>query len=269
MPEFFLAILFASVVAAGSYLAKFLTASGAIATFFLSTLIFGLGDWQWTVPIFTFFLTSSFLSFIGKERKKSFEQVFEKVSRRDAGQVLANGGMAGVFVTVWSLHPLQVFYFTYLGSIAAVTADTWSTEIGILSKTQPRFILGFKPVSTGTSGAISLVGTLGGFLGTVLISLVGFPFVLKNILTSVKLPHFFLITILSGLVGSFVDSLLGATAQAQYRCLNCGAVTERKTHCKNSRTELIRGKRWITNDIVNYLNSLTGGVVSFFLYQIL
>ena len=61
--------------------------------------------------------------------------------------------------------------------VATVNADTWATELGVLSKNKPIFILTGKPVTTGTSGAISLGGTIAGFVGAFFIGALAIIFV--------------------------------------------------------------------------------------------
>jgi uncharacterized membrane protein len=73
-----------------------------------------------------------------------------------------------------------------------------------------------------------------------------------------------LVVVLSGICGSIIDSILGATFQAQYRCAVCGTNTERKSHCGSS-TEHSRGFSWMRNDAVNMLCALSGGLLGFVL----
>jgi uncharacterized membrane protein len=65
----------------------------------------------------------------------------------------------------------------------------------------------------------------------------------------------------AGIIGMLVDSLAGATLQACYACSGCGAVTERHGHCHGT-LELIRGVRWLDNDGVNLVGSLTGALAA-------
>lgn len=241
-----------------SYYFRFLNAGGAVTAFILGTLIFGLGGWVWAAPVMTFFVTSSILSKIGKRRKKKFDLVFEKGSTRDAAQVMANGGLAGIIIVAAFYYPHPNWYPVFLGILAAVTSDTWATEIGVFFKSMPRSILNFKKVEPGTSGGVSLMGTLGGALGAFCIALSGYLANPELFLKSSLEMSFFWI-ILSGVIGSLVDSALGATLQSQYLCDLCGKVTERRIHC-DKVTTLIRGWEFFHNDRVNMLCGLAGGL---------
>lgn len=249
----------ALVVAFTSYKLKFLDAGGAIVTFLLASLVFGIGRWTFSVPILAFFILSSTLSKIGKKRKEKFVAVFEKSSRRDLWQVAANGGLPGLFVVMWYFFPLNIFYLLYVCALASVMADTWGTEIGILSKSRPRSIINFKLVAPGTSGGISLFGSLGALLGSVILVMFG---AMSGTFNSSRIIGFneFLVLSLAGLLGGMVDSYLGGTIQAQFQCPVCGLTTEKKFHCDNSPTKLVRGYGWINNDVVNFFCAISGAL---------
>lgn len=236
-----------------SYRLGFLSASGAVATFLLAAIIFGFGGWQWTVPILTFFVLSSLLSKVGKRIKSKYDLVFEKGSRRDYAQVIANGGMAGIFMIVFMIFKKPEIYYLYLGALAAATADTWATEIGTLAKQEPRLITSFRKVAAGTSGGITNAGLLSASLGAFLIGLSGWLF-FQNTLESSAGTTILLIAF-SGLFGSLIDSLLGATLQVQYRCPDCNRITERNSHCNENATLAISGKNWMNNDMVNFIST--------------
>ena len=251
--QFLVGIALALAFAAASYALRFLSASGSVGTFLLATIVFGVGGWQWTVPILTFFLLSSLLSKLGKERKAHFHLMFEKTDTRDAGQVAANGGVAGLLMLCWYFFPEKnLWYPMYLASLAAVTADTWGTEIGLFAKASPRSIISFKRVETGTSGAVSFAGIAGGALGALLLALSG-----SFWLEAGQIFSFFVKIILCGLAGSLADSLLGASVQAQFQCAVCKKITERVHHC-GEETTLVSGARWMNNDAVNFACAIAG-----------
>ncbi len=242
-----------------SFFFNFLSLSGSVATFLLAVIVYGIGGWMWTVPILMFFIASSLLSKYGKAKKKRLELIFDKSSKRDSGQVAANGGLAGMIILLWYCFPdWEHLYRLYLASIAAVTADTWGTEIGTLLKGKPRSIITLRPVDVGTSGGVSLAGFAGGAVGAVLIAASAALFDSAMITWSIALT-----LVLSGVIGSIVDSLLGATVQAQYVTAE-GDVTER-TSINGIPTTLVRGYRWMDNDFMNLCCGLSGALVAYLL----
>jgi len=255
--QILIAVFLAIIIVFISLRYKLLTKSGAAATFILAILVFGFGGWAWAIPLLAFFFLSSFLSKTGKEVKQKFKNTFEKTGVRDWGQVIANGGLPGIFVFLYALTPDKLYYQFYLVALAAVTADTWATEIGVLFSAKPRFITNFKTVEPGISGAVSLLGTLASLVGSFLISAIGLLFL------KIDAYQFLLITI-SGFLGSIIDSYIGATIQGQYQCTVCNDYTERKVHC-GQPAKLIKGYRFINNDLVNF----TAALVSIFIYFLL
>src|SRR3990172_5138366 len=121
----------AVLIAGAAYAARSLSASGAIAATLLGTAIFGLGGLPWAVLLVGFFVSSSVLSRLFKRNKAAVNEKFSKGSRRDAGQVLANGGIAGLLVIAQAAFPsINIWWFAAAGTLAAVNADTWATELG-------------------------------------------------------------------------------------------------------------------------------------------
>ena len=137
----------------------------------MGAIVFGLGGLAHTVVLLSFFFSSSILSVILKKQKQKVNEKYAKGSRRDAGQVLANGGVATLCVIVGAIFPDQpVFWWMFCAAFAAANADTWATEIGALSKSAPRLITSFKQVEAGTSGGITLLGSVSALAGASLIA---------------------------------------------------------------------------------------------------
>lgn len=247
-----LGFFFAVIVSFTSFRFRFLNLSGAVATAVIGTLIFGFGGLQWSVPLLVFFFSSSFLSKLHKHHDIS--SVFEKTSTRDGWQVLANGGVSAVIVILWFAEGEEKLYWVYLGSLAAVTADTWGTEFGMMKRGRTVSLRTFQSVPTGTSGAVSFFGTLGGVFGAFVISISGLYWMEQDARKLIVL------ILLAGVIGSFIDSLLGASLQAQYTCEQCSRVVERTVHC-GVPTKFYKGVRWVTNDWVNLVCSLSGASI--------
>ena len=254
------AYLFASGAALGAMVSvaawrlRLLQKGGAVATFLLATIIYGSGGWMWTLPVFAFFVLSNLLSKWGRRRKRFFNTIFEKSGTRDAGQVAANGALTGALALAAYFFPDPAWYLAMMGAVAAVTADTWGTEIGVLSPHRTVSIRTLSVVEPGTSGGISLAGTLAGIAGAAVVACIGWLFIDMPVWTIAVVTF-------AGIAGSGADSLLGATAQAQYRCTICGLQTERRIHCGNPAS-IIQGVAWIGNDAVNIGASLVGAVLA-------
>ncbi len=252
-------ILLASAISYLAYRAHSLSRSGAWAAVLVGSVIFGVGGWQWAVLLLSFFITSSALSRAFKTNKQGLDEKFSKGSQRDAGQVFGNGGLAVLFAGLSYFFPTQTWpWLAFAASLAAVNADTWATELGVLNPNPPRIITNLnKVVEKGTSGGISLIGLLaslagGGLIGFLAVAVSPQP-------VSVWMGLFIA---LAGLAGSLFDSFLGATVQTMYYCPACQKETERHPlHLCNTPTNLIRGWRWLNNDWVNFFCSLLAVVL--------
>ncbi len=235
---------------------RFLSSGGSAAAGLLAVFLFGFGGWQWLTPILFFFLSSSILSRIKDRVRPSSRSAFEKGSERDALQVLANGGVGGVLILFWHWQPGTGWYAAYLGSLAAATADTWGTELGMLSQGRPVLVTTLERVEAGVSGAVSFGGVAGGAVGAALVALCG------SFWFDGAVVRTLLVITGAGIAGSFADSFLGAMWQVQYRCASCGSMTERTLHCaKKARYD--HGARWLTNDLVNLFCNLAGAILAF------
>lgn len=254
-----ISFLIAFIIVFISYKLKFLTLSGSVATFFLAWIIFSLGGIKWSIPILSFFILSSLLSKLRKKKNEEVELFFEKSGTRDYLQVIANGGIGGVLVIINFINQNEFYYLLYLASLSAVCADTWATELGTWKKTKTYNVLNLKPIEQGVSGGISLNGIVGALLGTIIIAFSGLMWIEMNYY------FFFLIIILSGMFGSLIDSILGATIQLQNKCNVCKKITEREIHCGQA-TNFHKGLTWINNDVVNFIAGLSG---SFAIYILL
>ena len=236
-----------------------LTRSGAWAAAITGSLIFGLGGLPWAALLLTFFISSSVLSKAFKKRKIAVSEKFSKGSQRDWAQVSANGGLGFLLVILFAIFPEQsIIWFAYAGAMATVNADTWATELGILNPSPPRLITNGQAVEPGTSGGVSLYGTLATIGGAALIGLVGTAFSFTGGRLSL-----ILVTTLGGISGSLFDSLLGATIQAIYHCPQCNKETERyPVHTCGTKTTHFRGWKWLNNDLVNFLASIVGAAIA-------
>jgi uncharacterized protein (TIGR00297 family) len=236
-----------------------LSLSGAIAAFVVGVAIFigfGLGG---LILLGLFFGTSSFWSYYKAQQKQLMEDKLEKGSRRDWGQVAANGGVAAFISIVYYCTNDWVWVVAFVTSIASATGDTWSSEIGPLSKHSPYSVKSFSKVEPGTSGAVSLLGSFSALLGVGFITVFGF------IIFSLSFKMALIIFIF-GIVGNFIDTYLGAYFQLNYQCVKCNYETEKPFHC-GTPAKKINGIPFINNDIVNLISSLMAPMLAILIFQ--
>ncbi|MBU1747627.1 MAG: DUF92 domain-containing protein [Chloroflexi bacterium] len=257
-------LVLSSLIAWVGYRRASLSGSGAVGAVLIGTIIFGLGGWVWGLLLISFFVTSSALSHYKGREKESLAEKFAKGSRRDLGQTLANGGFGMLLALLHPLFPAHesLLFVIYAGAMATVNADTWATELGVLSQQAPRLITTGRRVVTGTSGGVSTLGTGASLAGALVIALLAV--LLRGMDGRAILPLLWLLPIvtLSGLAGSLLDSLLGATVQTIYYCDTCQKETERPVHRCGQPTRRLRGWQWLDNDSVNLISSIVGGLLA-------
>ena len=276
MPLFLIGLFVAVVVSYLAYRLNALSLSGGIAAAVLGTIVFGLGGLPWALVLLSFFVSSSALSKLFALRKQSSGVSFSKGSRRDAWQVAANGGMGGLLALIYFLLAWRIpdspwdqhLWIGFASSLAAANADTWATELGLLNPGKPLLISNMRKVPKGTSGAVSLVGTLASLAGASLIAGVASI----NLSTGWgPIMDFgsgtqFLIITGGGMAGTIVDSILGATVQGVYYCPVCKKETEQHPlHNCGAPANLKRGLPWITNDVVNAACTISAGLMGMLL----
>jgi uncharacterized membrane protein len=192
-------------------------------------------------------------SALSRRKTVSGEVAAAKGHRRDAFQVFANGGVAAVALALdgagWRAGKTAA-----LGALAAAAADTWASEIGVRSPTPPRSIVSGEVVRPGTSGGVTPLGWVAAGAGALV---TGAAWAVAGDRRASTLAS----ALLAGLAGSLADSLAGATIQAGYACTVCGQPFEASgMHC-GQPLALVRGHAWITNDVVNVIGTLSGGLV--------
>jgi uncharacterized membrane protein len=106
---------------------------------------------------------------------------------------------------------------------------------------------------------VTLPGSAAGFAGAGLIGLAAALFELNAL--------WLIVGGLAGMLGMFLDSLLGATIQVMYYCPLCEVHTEQHPqHRCGTQTSQVRGISWMNNDVVNLLASSMGALSAIVLW---
>ena len=254
-----LGLVLAAAVSIIARRTRSLSTSGAIAATGVGCIAVATG-WTWGALLLGYFVLSTLVSRVGRaEKERRTATMVAKGGERDAAQVLANGGVfaaAGL-----GMLALPAAGWTALaagslaaGSLAAAAADTWATEIGTLKGGEPRSIMTGERLAAGTSGGVTLIGSLGAVGGAATIAVLavalGWP---------MRKAAF---VFAGGVAGAFLDSILGATVQSRRWCDRCQRETERWVHDCGTRTDQYRGLTWMDNDVVNFISAAIGGLIA-------
>jgi uncharacterized protein (TIGR00297 family) len=246
--------LIATAIAIAAWRAGSLSPSGAVAATLIGTVAVAAG-WAWGALLILYFVSSSALSRVGAQVKAQRSGgIVEKGGARDATQVLANGAVFAAAAALELVHPSELWLAAGAGALAASSADTWGTEIGMLAKSPPRMITTLRIVPTGTSGGVSTFGLAAMVGGTLFIAVAAW-LLHWNARVAIAVS-------LGGIVGALLDSFGGALWQSRRFCAQCESATERLIHDCGTRTTRAGGLEWLDNDGINAACTLVGALVA-------
>lgn len=254
------ALAIASAIAGGALAVKSLTRAGALAALMLGTVALRC-SWSWGAFLIIWFVLASLLSRVGRQHKaRAMRGLVVKGDRRDATQVLANGacfGVAALATMTAAPEPraASLLAMAAVGALSAAGSDTWATELGTLGNSRPWSVRRRRRVPAGTSGAVSLIGTLAAVAGAFVLSALAAAL-------GVIVRDGVLAAAAGGFAGAMADTLLGAWMQERRWCPSCDTGTEQHVHSCGTRTEAGGGVPAMDNDAVNFACTLVGGGVA-------
>ena len=215
------------ILGAITYYRKSLDLFGSAVMIIMGIIIIFSAGTNWLLLIILFLVMCLLATKFSRKYKMSLGE-FE--GRRTSKNVISNGVVA-CFMAAFGGYYLP-FAGGFIGAIATATADTLGSEIGVLDP-HPRLITTLQKVDPGTNGAVSVLGTVSGIIGAAIIGIAAyFLGIMPNILPAI------LVSIVSGTVGCFMDSVLGAVFENQ---------------------------GWLTNEHVNLLATIVGAIVGILL----
>jgi uncharacterized protein (TIGR00297 family) len=233
-----------------------LSTSGALAATAVGTASVAAG-WRWGALLLLYFVAAMLLTRVGAgEKAVRTRPIIAKTGARDAIQVIVNGGVFAACALAAQLDPQSsgsTFVAAALGALAASSADSWATEVGTLYGGTPRSMLGMRPVPPGTSGAVSVAGSVAMAAGALFVAIAAH---------FLAIPSHVGVVGAAGVAGAMVDSLLGATLQERRWCAMCDCSSERLVHDCGTPTSLAGGREWMNNDLVNLFATLAGALVA-------
>lgn len=206
-----------------------------------------LGNLVSYLGLIVFFVASSLIERFSNDAKVKATSLHLSSGTRGVSQVLMNTLPALTMLIIGALlnHQTDFFNIAALSAYAISTADTFASEIGMLTKKRTFSLLTFKDIKQGLSGGISLLGLTASIVGASIIALLG------ALTYSINAALFILIV---GIFGALFDSFLGELIQAKYQS-ESGEITENNSQ-EDSELELVSGYASINNNSVNILSSL-------------
>lgn len=154
----------------------------------------------------------------------------------------------------------------FLSHYACATADTWASEVGILSTQKPRLVVSafFREVPPGTNGGVTVLGLFFSLLGGIF---VGVCYYCLSGFKSSEVP-LIIVSGISGLLGSFIDSILGGALQQTYYSTNRLCIVQGLDMADKSIIKIC-GTDILSNDSVNVLSILLTMIISVFIIPII
>ena len=241
-----------------SYRFNVLDLQGFIAATAIGCTVIYLGGIQWFILLASFLIIASLTTRYRYEQKIKLHSAQENKGARGWRNVMANGGIAIISSLGYGFTNLVLFEMMFLGAVSTAAADTLATELGLLSSNEPRLITALSQrVRRGVSGGVTLLGESATLLGSFSIAIVasGIGF------SGLPPLQLWVISLLSGFLGSIFDSFIGATLQSRFECPICSEETENRIHC-NCFTRLKRGYAFIDNNLVNLCSTAVGSLIA-------
>jgi uncharacterized protein (TIGR00297 family) len=211
-----------ALVAFGGYFARTVSVSGAVAGFALGVVIVLAAGWAGWILLLATFACAVLSSRLGLRRKTLLGIEEPHGGRRGAGNALANTGAAAAAALLAVASPYSgMALIAFVAALAAGGSDTMASEIGKAWGRRAYLVSTLRRVAPGTSGAISIEGTLAGLVGAVALASLG--------AVSGLIPAWALAAVVAGAtIGAFAESVMGAT---------------------------LEGPGYLNNDMLNFLNT--------------
>ncbi|TCC96039.1 DUF92 domain-containing protein [Pedobacter hiemivivus] len=228
LPYLFLSLAIVMLI---SVKAKKLTIPAALSATGIGLLVLQAAQVKGVLMLLTFFLLSVWATAHKKAIKAKLHVDNLANMGRTAGQVFANGGVAGLTAILAIIDPshIETYLIMMAASLASALADTLSSELGMVYGRRFYNIITLKKEANGLDGVVSLEGLLIGTVGACIIALI-----------YAGLDKMALIVVFAGTLGNLTDSILGATLERKHQ---------------------------IGNNTVNFLNTLFAALVAMVIYN--
>ncbi len=229
-----LAVLLNSFLLAIAFVAprKLLTPMGYLHAWVLGVIVWGTLGWQGYAVVMFYFLFGSAVTRIGIKQKEA-EGIAEKRSGQRGPENVWGSAFTAALCALLTLlleptwQPLLIL--GYVASFSTKLSDTTASEVGKAYGKRTFLITTLQPVPRGTEGAISLEGTLAGIVGSLLIAVLAWGLGMIDLYGVGWCA-------IAAFIATNLESVIGATLQSQWN--------------------------WLTNEVVNGINTLIGAAIA-------
>lgn len=158
----------------GGWAARTVTVSGALTGAAIGIAVWLGAGWQGWLMLFATFAFAAATTKFGHRRKAALGIDEERGGRRGPGNAIANTGVAAWAIALSPAlsHPEPAL----IAAVAALTtaaSDTVASEVGKAYGRTTYLVTSFRRVPAGTSGAVSLEGTLAGAAAAAALAAIG------------------------------------------------------------------------------------------------
>lgn len=213
-----------------AFLARSVDLRGLLAGIAVGALVWSGGGAPAFLTLLAFFVLGVGATKIGFRYKAARGLAEARGGRRSAIHAIANG-LAGAMIALASslvLDQRTALLVGFVGAFATAAADTVSSEIGKRFGRRAFLPTTFRPVPSGTEGAISVEGTLAGVMAAVLVSAVA-------------------------LAGGLI---------APWAAVACTVAAVAGNHLESLAGHLFGAKDEMANEVLNFLNTAVGALIA-------
>jgi uncharacterized protein (TIGR00297 family) len=211
---------------------KLLTPLGYLNAWVLGVIVWGTLSWQGYIVVMFYFLVGSGVTKIGMAQKEAAGIAEKRAGMRSPANVWGSALTATICALGTLLVPptfKELLVLAYVASFATKLSDTSASEVGKAYGKSTFLITTLKPVPPGTEGAVSLEGTIAGVIASIAIAFTGYSVGIINLWGV-------LWCVVAAFIATNIESLIGATLQDEIP--------------------------WMTNEVVNFINTTIGAIVA-------
>ena len=214
---------------------KLLTPSGYLHAWVLGVIVWGTLGWRGYAIVMFYFLVGSAVTKIGIAQKEA-EGIAEKRSGQRGPENVWGSAAVGSLCALGTLLSREwvtsLLILGYVASFCTKLSDTTASEVGKAYGKRTYLITTLKSVPRGTEGAVSVEGTIAGFLASLVIALLAWAIGMINLWGILWCN-------IAAFVATTIESVIGATIQSKWS--------------------------WLSNEMVNGINTAIGAIVAIFL----